>query len=88
MYWNTINRFSNRFMAKYKYPPSVIVMSWLYYINVQKEMNDNEKCVLTKTGRAKGCKIITNPNLDEKIAFVLLGNNTKTRLYCYIHEIK
>ena len=88
MYWNTINRFSNKFMVEYKYPPNTIRMSLNYYNHLENEMIGDEFRVLVKRHRVRGCKVVIDLNLKENVAFVLEGARNKDILCCYVSEIK
>ena len=88
MYWNTINRFSNKFMVEYKYPPSTIRMSLNYYNHLESEMIGDEFRVLVKRHRVRGCKVIIDFNLEEDVAFILEGMKQNDIFLCHIHEIK
>lgn len=88
MYWNTINRFCNEYMMKYKFPPSVIRMSWFYYEHLEREMIGDEFRVLIKRHRVRGCKVIIDMELNGNIAFILEDKMAKNGLICHFMEVK
>ena len=70
MYWNAVNNFLYRFMAKYEHAPSHIKMSREFYENLEREMIGAQWLFLVKCNKIRGLDIIQD---DSQIMFSIVG---------------
>ena len=71
MFWNAIRRACFKYMQRFNYASSTIIMSRWYYNNLEREMCGKQWLFLIKVNSVLGNKIVIDDNLKEKELFIL-----------------